>query len=138
MEQKNLIKEKSCGAVLYTVIAGTRHYVLVSNMNGGNCTIPKGHVQGNETEKETALREVFEETNIHAEFVDGFRKQITIMSGTKEVVYFIAKYENQTPKYDPNEHEEIMVLPFEEALAAITWEYAKEVLCEAERFLAGL
>jgi len=80
-------KEKSCGAVLYTVIAGTRHYVLVINDNGGNCTIPKGRVEGNETEKETALREIFEETNIHAEFVDGFRKQITIMSGTKDVVF---------------------------------------------------
>ena len=131
-------KEKSCGAVLYTVIAGTRHYVLVINDNGGNCTIPKGHVEGNETEKETALREIFEETNIRAEFVDGFRKQITIMSGTKDVVFFIAKYENQSPKCNPNEHDEIMVLPFEKALAAITWGYAKEVLCEAERFLAGL
>ncbi|MCL2772161.1 MAG: NUDIX domain-containing protein [Oscillospiraceae bacterium] len=132
-------KEKSCGAVLYTVIAGTRHYVLVINDNGGNCTIPKGHVEGNETEKETALREIFEETNIHAEFVDGFRKQITILSGTKEVVFFIAKYyENQSPKCNPNEHDEIMVLPFEEALAAITWEHTKEVLCEAERFLAAL
>ena len=131
-------KEKSCGAVLYTVIAGTRHYVLVSNMDGGNCTILKGHVEGNETEKETALREILEETNIHAEFIDGFRKQITIMNGMKDIVYFIAKYENQSPKCNPNEHDEIMVLPFEEALAAITWEHTKEVLCEAERFLAGL
>ena len=131
-------REKSCGAVLYTVIAGTRHYVLVSNMNGGNCAIPKGHVEGNEIEKETALREIFEETNIHAEFVDGFRKQITILNGTKDIVFFIAKYENQSPKCNPNEHDEIMVLPFEEALAAITWEHTKEVLCEAERFLAGL
>jgi len=131
-------KEKSCGAILYTVIAGTRNYVLVSNMNGGNCTIPKGHVEINETEKETALREIFEETNIRAEFIDGFRKQINILNGTKDIVYFIAKYENQSPKCNPNEHDEIMVLPFEEALAAITWEYAQEVLCEAERFLAGL
>ena len=131
-------KEKSCGAVLYTIIAGIRHYVLVINDNGDNCTIPKGHVEGNETEKETALREIFEETNIHAAFVDGFRKQITIMSGMKDIVYFIAKYENQSPKSNPNEHDEIMVLPFEEALAVITWEYAKDVLCEAEQFLAGL
>jgi len=131
-------KEKSCGAVLYTVIAGIRHYVLVINDNGGNCTIPKGHVEGNETEKETALREIFEETNINPEFVDGFRKQITIQNGIKEIVFFIAKYENQNPKCDPNEHDEIMVLPFEEALAAITWEHTKEVLREAERFLAGL
>ena len=132
-----MLKEKSCGAVLYTVIAGTRHYVLVNNENGKNCTIPKGHVEGNETEKETALREILEETSIRPEFVDGFRKQITILNGTKEVVFFIAKYENQSPKCNPSEHDEIMVLPFEEALAAITWEHTKEVLCEAERFLAG-
>ena len=131
-------KEKSCGAVLYTVIAGIRHYVLVINDNGGNCTIPKGHVEGNETEKETALREIFEETNINPEFVDGFRKQITIQNGIKEIVFFIAKYENQNPKCDPNEHDEIMVLPFEEALAVITWEHTREVLREAERFLASL
>jgi len=131
-------KEKSCGAVLYTEIAGIRRYVLVINDNGRNCTIPKGHAEGIETEKETALREIFEETNIHAEFIDGFRKQVTILNGKKEIVFFIAKYENQNPKHNPNEHDEIIVLPFEEALATISWDYAKEVLCEAERFLTDL
>ena len=130
--------EKSCGAVLYTEINGIRHYVLVVNDNGGNCTLPKGHVEEGETEKQTALREVFEETNVHAELIDGFRRQVEYIMPNgrlKQIIYFTARYENQTALINPDEHDEILVLPFEEALAVISWGYAKEVLCEAERFL---
>ena len=35
--------------------------------------ISKGHVENNETEVETANRELFEETNLLVEYIPGFR-----------------------------------------------------------------
>ena len=55
--------EKSCGAVVFTKIDGEIKYLLISNI-GGVYGFPKGHVECDETEAETALREVYEETHL--------------------------------------------------------------------------
>lgn len=51
--------EKSCGAI---VIEDGK--VLLVKHNAGHWDFPKGHVEEGETEFETAIREVKEETNI--------------------------------------------------------------------------
>ena len=51
--------EKSCGAVVYTKINDTIKYVLVQQLEGF-WGFPKGHIEGNETEEENALREIYE------------------------------------------------------------------------------
>ena len=70
-----MIYEKSCGAVIYTESDGTRFY-LVEHMQKGHCSICKGHVEGDETEHQTAEREILEETGMSVTFVDGFRETI--------------------------------------------------------------
>ena len=90
--------EKSCGAVLFTKLQGKRYYVLVCSAVEQNYGLPKGHIEGNETEQETALREIFEETLVNAEIIKGFRRQIEYMTSAgnkKQVVYFVASFENQ-------------------------------------------
>lgn len=52
--------EKSCGAVIYTNINDTVHYVLAQQLTGFE-EFPKGHVEQNETEEQSALREIHEE-----------------------------------------------------------------------------
>ena len=61
--------EKSCGAVIYTVQNGTRFY-LVEQMQKGHVSLCKGHVEKDETELQTAEREIREETDLDVEFVD--------------------------------------------------------------------
>ena len=65
-------KEKSCGIVVFN-----EDKVLIVKHNVGHYGMPKGHVEDGETEFETAIREVKEETNIDAKIIDGFRKVIT-------------------------------------------------------------
>lgn len=65
--------EKSCGAVLYTEDEGVRKYILITNISG-HIGFPKGHIEYGETEKQTALREIYEETGVHTEIIDGFRE----------------------------------------------------------------
>ena len=58
--------EKSCGAVVFVEENSSVRYLLMCSMEGVY-GFPKGHMEGNETEIETALREVREETGIELE-----------------------------------------------------------------------
>ena len=75
-----MIFEKSCGAIVYTIENMEIKYLLVEEMSGFH-SFPKGHMEGEETEEETALREITVEK-------PGF---------TKQVVYFLAEYSDETP-----------------------------------------
>jgi len=130
--------EKSCGAVLFTMIDGKRHYVLIQTQDGRNVAPPKGHVEPGETEEETALREIKEETGVHAVLIDGFRKDIVYAlprGNQKHVVFFLAQYQNQTAHSPQGEKGTVLMLPINEALAAISFDDAREVLVKADQFL---
>lgn len=130
--------EKSCGTVLYTVIGGERRYVLVK-AGERNCGFPKGHVDPFETDVETALRETWEETSIRPRIIDDFSRTCTYdLKGnkTKSVTYFLAKFEQQSPKYNPGyEYRELLLLPYREALATLSHEQNKKILAEAEDYI---
>ena len=64
--------EKSCGAVLFRENSGSREYLVLRSV-GGHVTLCKGHVEADETEHETAIREIQEETALCVKFVEGFR-----------------------------------------------------------------
>jgi ADP-ribose pyrophosphatase YjhB (NUDIX family) len=56
------IEEKSCGCIIIE-----NRKVLLIKQTSGIWGFPKGHVEHDETEEETAKREVKEETNIDVE-----------------------------------------------------------------------
>ena len=70
-----MTEEVSCGAVLYKKEDGLK-YLLILDRNG-NYGFPKGHVEAGETFKETALREIKEETGVDALLDDGFLYSIS-------------------------------------------------------------
>jgi hypothetical protein len=53
----------------------------------------------------------------------------------KTSVYFLGFYADQTPVRQPEEVEEILLLPFEEALEVLTFDNMKDVLKHAEEYL---
>ena len=66
--------ERSCGAVVFTRVNGEIRYVVVTEKEGAH-SYPKGHMEGNETEEETASREVYEEIGLRPRFIPGFRQE---------------------------------------------------------------
>ncbi len=104
--------EKSCGAIIYRKFHGNTELLLIKNQNGGHWSFPKGHVEAGETEEETAVREIKEETGIDVILDTSFRRVITYLPKkevTKDVVYFLAK----ATSYD--------YVPQEEEIAKIKW-----------------
>ena len=58
--------EKSCGVLPYQIIDGQRKFLLVFE-SGSQCwSLPKGHIEMGETDVQTALRELYEETGLTA------------------------------------------------------------------------
>lgn len=57
---------KSCGVLPYREEKGLREYLLVYENYSRCWSIPKGHMEMGETEAQTALRELFEETGLTA------------------------------------------------------------------------
>ena len=135
------MKEKSCGTVLYTVKDNIIYYVLLRTSESGYCGFPKGHVEGDESEHETALRETWEETSIRAEIVGDFRREVNYTFGRgrkKTVVYFLARFSGQTPKHNPGfEVRKHYLLPLDQACEALTFENTRTILREAEEYIVN-
>ena len=64
-------KVKSCGCIIIE-----NNKVLLIQQKKGNWGFPKGRVEKNETECETAIREVKEETNLDVKIEDVNKKYV--------------------------------------------------------------
>ena len=117
-----LIKEKSCGAVVYKVDEKGKICFLLIKQKTGHFGFPKGHVEPGETEEQTAIREIKEETNIDVNINTAFRAISTYYPAKgvlKDVIFFLA-----TPK-----SEKIIAQPEEVEVALwCNYFYAKKLL----------
>ena len=135
----SILFEKSCGGVVFTRCGGEIKYVIIQSLEGFY-GFPKGHVEADETEVQTALREIREETGLDVNILPGFRcvdeHPIPSKPGVwKQVVYFAAEYENQEPRYQPEELLGVSLMTFDEAMNAFQWESSKKILKKAHDYL---
>lgn len=117
--------EKSCGCI---IIENSK--VLLIKQIKGIWGFPKGHVEKDETELETAIREVKEETNIDVEVQEDKRYTMnykTDKGADKEVVLFLAKKIGGDIKPQESEVSVIEWLDFDESIKKISYENTKEL-----------
>lgn len=130
-------EEKSCGAVIWRQENGGRQYLLVRH-NGGHWSFPKGHVEDNETEAETAAREIREETGLTAEIRTDFRRQVTYSPkpGTvKDVIFFTAVPTGGQEHPQESEISQLGWFSFPDAAEKITYATDEEILLAADAYL---
>lgn len=85
--------EKSCGAVVFRTKNNRTQILLIRHVNGGHWAFPKGHVEKGETEEQTALREILEETGLSVTLDNRYRQVVSYSPKKdviKDVVYFVA------------------------------------------------
>jgi 8-oxo-dGTP pyrophosphatase MutT (NUDIX family) len=131
----SIVKEKSCGAVIFRRKKDIE--VLVIRQNQGHWCFPKGHVEGDESEQETAKREVKEETGLKIRFLFGFREETSYSPKpgvTKDVIYFAAEEDGGRLKKQKSEVSEIVWVPLHEASALLTYENDRQLFMKAYRF----
>jgi 8-oxo-dGTP pyrophosphatase MutT (NUDIX family) len=136
------VEERSAGAVVYRMtMKGTRLFVLL--LNEGRWDLPKGNVEDGETELQTAIREVGEETGLKKiTIVPGFRKVIEYFyrrdgkNVHKQVVYLLAEAEDHDVKIS-FEHQGFGWFPCSQAVARASYENSKKLLVAADKWLSG-
>lgn len=122
--------EKSCGAVIFN----DEDKVLIVKHNAGHWDFPKGHMEEGETEKQTALREVKEETNIDIDILEDYRYESHYSpkeNVEKTVVFFLAKSKSDKLVKQDAEIANIGWFSNSEALDILTYDNAKEIYINA-------
>ncbi len=131
--------EVSSGAVVFTRKENNIYFAIVKSLEG-YYGFPKGHIEGNETEEETALREIYEEIGIRAQIITGFRTidELPVPNKKdmiKRIIYFVAEYDKQQLCYQEDELEGAYLMTYEEAMDAFQFESSKRILNEAKKFI---
>ena len=125
--------ERSCGIVLFH----ENKVLLLKYKGGGHWDFPKGHIENNESETETALRELKEETGISEvtlfsafrEIIEySFRKGRSTIK--KQVIYFLGETE-ETNITLSHEHTNFLWVNSDNALHTITYQKSKSILNKA-------
>jgi len=138
--------ERSAGAIIIHREENVTYFLLLEYPRSTDPAntywdLPKGHVEKGETELETAKREVTVETGLtDIEVIDGFKEWIKYSFRekgkfiTKVVTFFLVstKQEKIMISY---EHVGYLWLPFDKALATLTFDNAKGILKKAAEFL---
>lgn len=134
-------REYSAGAIIYRN-QGHRKLYLLLHYRSGHWEFPKGHIEKGEEEKETAEREIEEETGIrHLEFIEGFREPIKYYFRIKKktvfktVVFYLARTRTKKIRLSP-EHTGYKWLYYKQAEKQLTFKNAKKIIEKASHFLS--
>jgi bis(5'-nucleosidyl)-tetraphosphatase len=139
--KREIINEKSCGVVVLSKCENDTEKFLLLRYPQGHWEFPKGHVEEGENEKETALRELEEETGLNnVSLIDGFREMMNYKFTYKEkmiskdVVFFLGIV-NCNDVDLSHEHQDYDWLSYEDAMQKVTFKNARIVLRKAKDFL---
>lgn len=114
-----MIHEYSAGGLIYRLKDNEVQLLIVQSCINGSWGFPKGHLERDETNRQAAKREVFEEVGLKPEFDFSFRKSVTYTiakNREKTVNLFLAKsVPGQRVRLQDNEIKNAKWLSYEDA-----------------------
>lgn len=141
LEKISCLYEKSCGAIVLFRRGDMVKTLLVKNHNGRNFSFPKGHVEAGETEKETAVREIKEETGLDVEIIDSFREVSDYCPFghiRKRVVFFMAQAFSDKVTIQQEEIDSFIWVDLNEAHHRCTYDNDLRVIRKAKENIGKL
>jgi len=146
-----MAQEKSAGAIIFRLVNGVPHYLLL-RYPSGHWEFAKGHIEEGENIKQTVIREIEEETGIkNLKIIPGFReyskyffkKTYNLTDEEKKkaswifklVVFLLVETKTENIKIS-KEHKGFIWLPFNEAFKKTTFKNSKILLKKAHQHIA--
>ena len=120
-----MVKEKACGTIIID-----DDKVLIIIQKQGFYGFPKGHMEENETEIETAIRETKEETNLDVLIYETKRYSVNYKVNNKinkEVIYYLAKPITKNIKKQESEINEILWVDIDKVIDILTYNNIKKM-----------
>ncbi|MBQ5782473.1 MAG: NUDIX domain-containing protein [Oscillospiraceae bacterium] len=130
-------KEKSCGALVFYLKDNKEQVLLIKHSNSGHWSFPKGHVEAGETEVQTAVREIKEETGVDVDIDTRFREVVTYSPKKdviKDVIYFFAVAKGYETQKQESEVSEVRWVDADKVLKCVSYRNDKELVTKAIRF----
>ncbi len=127
--------EKSCGGIIFYKNKASTRILLVKNNNGRYWSFPKGHIEIGETEEQTAVREIKEETSLDVEIKDGFREvsdYCPFGKIHKRVVFFLAQAFTDNVNVQEEEIAEYIWVDLQQAKKLCTYDNDLRIISKAE------
>jgi 8-oxo-dGTP pyrophosphatase MutT (NUDIX family) len=139
---------KAAGAIIFTrglnPRCDTPLYLVLRSAKHGEWGPPKGKADTGETEMETAIREIAEETGIRRlQFQPGFREALryeVYKKGHlfyKESVYFLAEAESGVSIQLSKEHSQARIAPLDEVEELLNHDDIKSLFYKAHAFIVS-
>jgi len=138
-----MLIEKSAGIVVFRRNNGVIEY-LVLKYGARHWDFPKGHIEGNENSKETAIRETKEETGLDVSIISGFSDKISYIFRTqyskgqviyKEVDFYLGEVSTNEDVKLSHEHSKYKWEIYDVANKTLTHQNAKNILEKANEFI---
>ena len=127
--------EKSCGGIIFYRTKQNVKILLVKNNNGRYWSFPKGHIEEGETEQETAIREIKEETGLDVTIDSSFREiseYCPFGKIRKRVVFFLARAFTDNVKIQEEEIDSYIWVDLQQARKLCTYDNDLRIIEKAE------
>ncbi|MBN2180201.1 MAG: NUDIX domain-containing protein [Deltaproteobacteria bacterium] len=136
-------EEYSAGAVIFRRTNEETEFLVIYSKRNGIWGFPKGHREKGETERDAAMREIFEETGLRRlKFTGTFREEdiYTAIGRSKEFrgskimkhsIYFLCETDTEEIKTDNSEITDYRWLPYSGAVEILPFESLKNILRKA-------
>ncbi len=130
--------EKSCGALVINSNENEKKVLLIKNHNAKYWSFPKGHIEKDESEIQTAIREVKEETGLDIELYKHYR-QISDYNPygriKKRVVFFMGESSTDEVLKQEEEIDSYKWVTFKQAEKLCSYENDIRILKTAQQYL---
>ena len=127
--------EKSCGGIIFYKTRRNTKILLVKNNNGRYWSFPKGHIEEGETEQETAVREIKEETGLDVTIAGDFREiseYCPFGKIRKRVVFFLGRAFTDNVKIQEEEIDSYIWVDLQQARKLCSYENDLRIIEKAE------